>query len=362
MRMLDRLLGVPVLHGLAFTRKRRPLPDNPAIIGVIIPTAIGDTVLCSGVLRALVDRYPHAQLVVFCGNTNRAAVGLLPFAVKIVQCVFTKPADTLRRMRAEKLDLIVDLTPWTRMTAIYARLSAPVAVGFDAKAQHRAAAFDVAVPHDAGAHEIENHALVAAQFSNRPYAEEVTSKAFDVPDGVDLDRLVLFHSAAGGTRAADKAWPPERWAELARRLVAQGFQVGMTGAPADASLVESILDLADLARADAMSLCGLMNLGQLVDLLTRVRLLITIDTGVLHLASAANGHILALHGPTRSRRWGARTPNAVSLDSSHPAAGYICYGYETHADGGATMLEHSVNQVFAAAMAKLGSQGAAGSF
>lgn len=353
MRLLDRTAGTAALHMLAVGRRRRPLPHNPQRIGVIIPTAIGDTILGSGVLTSLADRYPDADLILFHGAGNAAAVKLLATRVTRVQCPFNNPVATSALLRRENLDVIVDLTPWTRLTAIYARIAAPVAIGFDPPGQHRGAAFDIAVKHSPSAHELDNHESMAGQFSKKPYYINVITERFEVPNGIDVTRLVLCHTCAGGSRAADKAWPLENWVELSRRLAAKGWQVGFTGASEDVSLVESILDKAQLPASQGVSLCGLAPLAKLGDLIRRARLLITIDTGVLHLAAAVDANILALHGPTRSKRWGARTPNAVSLDSSHPAAGYIVYGYERHLRGHETMLSHTVDDVAQAAFAKL---------
>ncbi len=353
MRFMDRAVGVVALQLLAAGRRRKPLPYDPQRIGVIIPTAIGDTILSSGVLSALVDRYPRADLLVFHGESNASAVRLLPMRMTRIECPFTNPAAAIDLLRRKRLDMVVDLTPWTRITAIYACLAAPVSVGFDPPGQHRGAAFDIAVRHRADAHEIDNHADLAALFSGQPYRMNVVTEKFDALEGMKLERLVLCHSCAGGSRAADKAWPVESWAELARRLVSEGWQVGFTGTPADASLVQTILAKATLPSTQVFSLCGKASLAQLGDLIQRARLLITIDTGVLHLGAAVDAKILALHGPTRSSRWGARTANATSLNSAHPAAGYMLYGYEAHPQGRETMLAHTVDNVANAAFVKL---------
>ncbi len=330
-----------------------PLPYDPRRIGVIIPTAVGDTILSSGILSALVDRYPRARSFDFSWKEQYVGCSAPANADDAHLVSFYESSRSNRSLAKKRLDMVVDLTPWTRLTAIYARLAAPVSVGFDPPGQHRGAAFDITVRHRADAHELDNHADLAALFSSRPYRMNVITEKFDAPEGMKLERLVLCHPSAGGSRAADKAWPVENWAELARRLVSEGWQVGFTGAPADASLVQMIMAEAALPSTQVFSLCGKASLAQLGDLLQRARLLITIDTGVLHLGAAVDAKILALHGPTRSGRWGARTANATSLNSAHPAAGYILYGYEAHPQGHETMLAHTVDNVANAAFAKL---------
>jgi ADP-heptose:LPS heptosyltransferase len=198
---------------------------------------------------------------VFHGASNAEAIKLVPVPMRHIECDFTNPLTTLATLRGERLDLIVDLMPWARLTAIYCRLSSAVAIGFDVPEQHRSAAFDVAVPHFHNIHECDNHARMAALFSNRPYAMKIRTHALRKREDLEVGRLVLCHVAAGGGRAMDKAWPVENWARLARLLAERGWQIGFTGIMADAPLVERILSEAALPRSQALSLCG-MPLGQ----------------------------------------------------------------------------------------------------
>ncbi len=96
-----------------------------------------------------------------------------------------------------------------------------------------------------------------------------------------------------------------------------------------------------------------MSLAQLAGALRKARLLITVDTGVLHVASALDAHTLALHGPTRSWRWGGRSSKTISLDSPHPAAGFIHFGFESNDQAAATMKTLTVDYVYNAAKAAL---------
>lgn len=353
MRKLDRTGGAAVLQLLAIGLRRKALPEKAERIGVIMPSAVGDTMLGSGFFASVLDRYPQAEIFVFHAASNAAAVRMLPIKVTGIRCNFTNPAATVSAMRKQKLDIAVDMTPWTKLTAIYARLAAPVAIGFDPPGLNRDKALDIAVKHDPTSHEMDNIAGLAAIFSPRPYQPKVVTQSYDNADGLDLGRLVLCHVVAGGTEAERKSWPLERWAELTRRLVADGWQVGFTGVAGDSEKIGRIMADAALPEDKVISLCGRISLEKLGDLLKRARLLITIDTGVLHLAAAVGGRVLALHGPTRSSRWGARGEKVRSLDSSHPASGYVIYGYESEARGAEIMKCHSVDDVASAAIEML---------
>src|ERR1700690_1067645 len=90
-RAVDRYAGIPLLFLLGLARRRRVLPAAPRHIGVIQPTAIGDMFLVTGLLLHLRDRFPTAELHVFHGPSNAAALALLPIDVTGHCCLFRKP-------------------------------------------------------------------------------------------------------------------------------------------------------------------------------------------------------------------------------------------------------------------------------
>jgi len=339
---------VPLLALVGAIRRRRPLPACPKRIGIFSPTAIGDLILESGVITHIHETFPEASIYLFHGASNASAVPLLTTSVHAQECNFSDFAATLRAIRAAKLDIVADLTPWPRLTALYAALSGAMTVGFDSEFQRRHCAYDIAVPHLRTRHEAENLQALAGVFSNCSAYRISVRNDLPIPSRpLPYSRLVLFHVSPGGSRATDKSWPTDRWAQLLRLLAADGFSIALTGTPADSHQVESVLRLAALPTDVALSLCGQLSLTELGGTLKASRLLVTVDTGVLHLASALNVPVIALHGPTRSTRWGARSSASVSIDAVHPDAGYIHLGFERKAGGSAVMRSHSVDKVYA---------------
>ncbi|MBF6560071.1 MAG: hypothetical protein IVW56_07265 [Candidatus Binataceae bacterium] len=56
--------------------------------------------------------------------------------------------------------------------------------------------------------------------------------------------------------------------------------------------------------------------------------MVSVDTGVMHLAAALGGPVIGLCGPALSRRWGQVGARAIAIDSPHPRAGYSYLGFE----------------------------------
>jgi heptosyltransferase-2 len=93
-----------------------------------------------------------------------------------------------------------------------------------------------------------------------------------------------------------KRWPPERFAAAAD-LVARrtGARVAIVGGAAERPLGEAI---AEQVRAPSLVLCGETTLGDLVGVLSGLRLLLTNDSGPMHLAAALGTPVVAVFGST----------------------------------------------------------------
>lgn len=101
---------------------------------------------------------------------------------------------------------------------------------------------------------------------------------------------------APGAGRATKRWPQDNYAETARRLVARGYRVVLTGGENDRELCRGITDTADADRI--VDLSGRCSLSETAALLGGAALLITNDTGVMHMGCAVGTPVTAIFGPT----------------------------------------------------------------
>jgi len=107
------------------------------------------------------------------------------------------------------------------------------------------------------------------------------------------DRLVGIHP---GSVWPTKRWFPERFAALTRRLVREkAAKVVFIGGPNDRELSERIVSLSGV---DVIDWVGKTDLPELMDLAKRLDLLVTNDSGPMHIAAANGVPTLAIFGPT----------------------------------------------------------------
>ena len=87
----------------------------------------------------------------------------------------------------------------------------------------------------------------------------------------------------------------------------------------------------------------------LTHVLRRARLLVSVNTGVMHLAAIAAAPVIAINGPNRNGRWGPVGPLAVGVEAPGEGCGYLHLGFNFDGQPTDCMERISVDQVFAAA-------------
>jgi heptosyltransferase-2 len=96
----------------------------------------------------------------------------------------------------------------------------------------------------------------------------------------------------GATYGAAKQWLPERYVELGKRL-AKRARIAVVGGPAEAELGDRVA-----REVGGLCLAGGTSVTQLAAALARSKLLVTNDTGPMHVADAVGTPIVAVFGPT----------------------------------------------------------------
>ena len=90
-----------------------------------------------------------------------------------------------------------------------------------------------------------------------------------------------------------KRWPAHHFAELAQKMASKENPVWILGSAADNPIGEEICRH---ANGCAINLCGRTSLEQAIDLIATARLVVSNDSGLMHVAAALNRPLLALYG------------------------------------------------------------------
>jgi lipopolysaccharide heptosyltransferase II len=118
-----------------------------------------------------------------------------------------------------------------------------------------------------------------------------------------------------GARWVNKRWPVENYSSLIRLLAAERpeFRFAIMGSQEDKAFGE-VLEKADPERC--LDLTGKVSLPEMVEWIRLSSLMITNDTGPMHVAAALAKPVVAVFGPTEPRRTGPyrQLQNVVRID------------------------------------------------
>jgi ADP-heptose:LPS heptosyltransferase len=122
-----------------------------------------------------------------------------------------------------------------------------------------------------------------------------------------------------GTARPEKYWSPERWAAVIQHVQsAHQISCVLTGGsdPFEQAHLAGIQRLVPTIT----NLAGTISLLTLAALTREARLVVSCDTGIVHLAAAFESPQIALYGPTNPFHWRPRHARAVVLSAASPAA------------------------------------------
>lgn len=131
-----------------------------------------------------------------------------------------------------------------------------------------------------------------------------------------LDPLIAI--SPGAKYGSAKEWFPERYAELIQRISREmNARVVILGSPGDR---EAASRICSSRGPSAIDLTGKTSLAQAASLIARCRLLITNDSGLMHVAAALEVPLIAIFGSTDPQRTGPLSRNSRILQKPVPCA------------------------------------------
>jgi heptosyltransferase-2 len=294
---------------------------------------IGDFVRCHTVVQLLKKRFPHRQVDVLTTKMVSPLVDYMPGVRKGVvadlprrRLAFAQHRALAKRLRAETYGHAL-VMPRTWKAALAPFLAGiPRRSGFVGEFRFgllndlrwgerslprmidRCAA--LTHPADGPPPELPPPQLVVPEAELAAWRQRM-----DVTD----PRPVL--ALAPGAVGVSKRWPPDAYAELARRLTAQGIQVWVVGGPDEKAAAAVI---AGPGEANARDLTG-PDLRNAILALAAADAAVSNDSGLLHVAAALGTPSIGIFGPTSPWHWAPLNPLAGIVETTTPLECRPCH-------------------------------------
>lgn len=335
-----------------------PLADIQRLL-VVKTSSLGDVIHALPVVQAIKEAAPHLTLGwvvrrrcadILRGNPCIDPLYVIPDKPSLAELIALR-----RELRSARYDMALDMQGLL-LSGLVTRLSgAPVRVGWDRNREGNALFLTHPLVPGKGKHAHEVDLLYGfadalgvhaphPEFTPQPYlAAEGAAQAAACLVGLPHPRIALN---VGASRAY-KRWPLENWVQVASSLVQSGQSVVFVGDKTDA---ESVAQITPTLASGFVNLAGKTTLRELASVLAACDLLVSGDSGPMHLAVAVGTPVVAIFGathPTRHGPYGAR--NTVL---HNPVPGLVVPGKRpTEAEGAACMARITPEMVLEAVTA-----------
>lgn len=321
----------------------------PESICILRLSAIGDTCHVLAVVRSIQDIWPDAKITWIIGRVEAMLLGHIP-GIEFI--IFNKSAgisEYLRlrsKMKNRRFDVLLHMQVAFRANLASAAISADRRIGYDharAKDLHglfineRIPAVD------------EQHVLDGLWSFVTLLGVPSTTPRWDIPltseelayakQQVDPQRLTLCISPVSSHKFRN--WRIDGYAKVADHAANRhDMQVILTGGRGEFE-VEFNAAVAAAMQTEVMNLTGKDTLTRLAALLGRCDLLLSPDTGPMHIATAMGTDVLGLHaasnprrsGPYNSLQWCVDQYDAAARKYLKRSASEIRWGTKIEEDG-----------------------------
>jgi len=295
---------------------------------------LGDVLMSTPAMRALAERFPQARLSLLASPAGALLEPFLPDVADVI--VYEAPwvkhpevsavdgdLDMIARLRDGAFDAAVIFTVYTQSAlpaALFCRLAGIPRVLAHVRENPYFLVSDWArdnVPADGGRHEVQRQLDLVAQvgarttdprliFALRDEDREAMRRQLGA-HGVDPDSgFIVVHP---GATAASRRYPAEYFALAVRRIVAQtGRRIVLTGSASERPLADSIRQA---SLTCATNLAGALSLGEFAALVESAAVVVSNNSGPVHIAAATNTPVVDLYALTNPQHTPWRVPHRL---------------------------------------------------
>lgn len=279
---------------------------------IVGPAWVGDMVMAQSLFIDLKQREPNAEIAVLAPAWTAALIDRMPEVSELIEANFTHGKLSLgerfrlgRALRDRDYSNAIVLPNSLKSALVPAIAKIPQRTGFvgeqrwgllnDARRLDKTR-LPMTVQRFIALGEARSAEPRALSSVPAPSLQVDDAQVSAVLDKYQLNRqapiLVLCPGAEFG---ASKQWPASHYAELARQYLAQGWQAWLMGSENDVTICDEINLACDSA---ASVLAGKTSLPEAIDLISCAALVVSNDSGLMHIAAALQRPLVAVYGST----------------------------------------------------------------
>lgn len=300
---------------------------------ILKPSSLGDVIQALPVLRLLRRAHPRASIhwwlfselaPILEGDPDLDGLFLFDRRKWKSPRYWPSLVKSALDMRAQSFDLVIDLQGLARSGLFSWIANGSTLVGLDDAREGSTAFYDLTIPRRAFNTHAVDYYLQVLRFLKIPVDWNFTWLPERPAVAAELENKWSPGSGQWiainpGARWHNKRWPVESYADLVRRLGGEfpAARFAILGSRSEQPLGAAI---AAANPERCLDLTGQTTLPEMVEWIRKCSLMVTNDTGPMHIAAAMNTPVVALFGPTEPTRTGPYRQNDHVLRTPIPCA------------------------------------------
>ncbi len=291
-------------------------PESVKKILVVRNDRFGEFLLNIPALRALKETYPQARLIAVVNPYTRELAQDIAFIDEVIQWAreehsLIERLRLIRTLREKRIDIAVMLNPSQEFNIVTYLSGIPIRAGYARKwgflLSHKMEDKKYLGLKNEIEYNLELVDLIGAKTKDKSLFLNTDDSAIrGLLDEYDIrkqDNLIAVHPF---TSDPIKQWPMDNFIELAKRLAKEGIKIIIVGGKDNLEKYPWLFET--FKNSGVINLIGRTTLRQLAAFLKVCRLLVSGDSGPMHLACAVNTPVVAIFrndipGKT-AKRWG----------------------------------------------------------
>jgi len=339
MRFIDRFAGIPLcwMSGI-FRRFRHDGILLPHTVLAIKFFGIGSILLTAPSLHLLKRRFPDVKVIYLSFSRNREVIDQISF-IDERWIIDTDSAIAfvvsflriVRRLLVRRIDVVLDFEFFSKFSTLIGALARPkMQIGFSLPTRWRRWNLSHPVVLNNGRHVTKSFASMLEplgiheqELPHPRISASSLSRNLRLPARVKewSSDIICINPNAGDT-SLDRRWDANRYAETLIALAVEypDALFCLIGSQLEGGYVQSILNRVQVRNDRVVNLAGQTSLQDLADLFSASRLLITNDSGPMHVAAAVGLPTVALFGPESPAFYGPLGNHTVNLYAHLPCS------------------------------------------
>ncbi|HIG41321.1 MAG: lipopolysaccharide heptosyltransferase II [bacterium] len=280
---------------------------------VVSPAWVGDMVMAQTLYKVLREKHPHCEIDVLAPPATLSLVSRMPEVSKGIRFEFQHGELQIgrrlafgRELKKNQYQQAIILPNSLKSALVPFSADIPVRTGFRGEYRYFLLNDMRLLNRRALPRMIDRFAILGVE-NGQPLPElqypklminEGSKQALREKLGLQSDKPIL--GICPGAEFGDaKKWPEQHYARLADDAVERGMQVWIFGGPGDQLTAQQLKALMRLDNlGDVIDLTGKTSLLEAVDLLSCCRLVVSNDSGLMHIASAVDCSVAVIYGST----------------------------------------------------------------